>query len=69
MDIIKLYTTHCPKCKVIESKLNNKNIEYIEISDIKEIQNKGFMSVPVLEVNENIMDFTTANTWINNYKN
>ena len=67
MDNIKLYTTHCPKCKVLESKLKNKNIEYDEISDIEEIQSKGYMSVPILEVNGKGMDFVTANAWVNNY--
>lgn len=66
---IKLYTTHCPKCKVLESKLMNKNIKYDEISDIEEIQVKGYMSVPVLEVNGESMDFVTANAWINKYNN
>lgn len=66
---IKLYTTHCPKCKVLESKLINKNIKYDEISDINEIQVKGYMSVPILEVNGESMDFVTANAWINKYNN
>ena len=65
---IKLYTTHCPKCNVLESKLKNKNINYIEITDTNIIIKKGYMSVPILEVDDKIMNFTDANTWINNYK-
>lgn len=65
---VKLYTTHCPKCNVLENKLKSKNIDYIEITDTNIIIEKGYMSVPVLEVDDKIMNFTDANTWINNYK-
>ena len=65
--MIKLYTTHCPKCKVIEKKLAQKNIQYIEVSDIVEIQKLGFQSVPILEVDGKIMNMTDANRWIMNY--
>lgn len=65
--MIKLYTTHCPKCKVIEKKLAQKNIQYIEVSDIAEIQKLGFQSVPILEVDGKIMNMTDANRWIMNY--
>lgn len=65
---VRLYTTHCPKCSVLENKLKSKNIDYIEITDTNVIMEKGYMSVPVLEVDDKVMNFTDANTWINNYK-
>ena len=65
---IRLYTTHCPKCNVLENKLKSKNIDYIEITDTNIMIEKGYMSVPVLEVDDKVMNFTDANTWINNYK-
>ena len=64
MDII-LYSTHCPKCNVLETKLKNKNIKFSEVNDENIMIEKGFMSIPVLEVNGEIMDFVTANNWIN----
>lgn len=65
--MIKLYTTHCPKCKVIEKKLAQKNIQYIEVTDVAEMQRLGFQSVPILEVDGKIMNMTDANRWIMNY--
>lgn len=65
MDHIVLYTTFCPKCKVLETKLKQKEIAYEEVTDKEVMIGKGFMSVPILEVNGTIMDFTQANTWIN----
>ena len=32
--MIKMYSTHCPKCKILETKLKQKNIEYEECTDI-----------------------------------
>lgn len=60
-----LYTTHCPKCSVLEKKLAAKNISYTEITDIDVMTNKGFYAVPILEVDGTIMDFKEANTWVN----
>lgn len=62
---ITLYTTHCPKCLVLEKKLKEKNISYTEVSDIETMQLKGFTQAPMLQVGDAIMDFTMANRWIN----
>ena len=64
MQII-LYSTGCPKCKVLVAKLNAKNIKYNTVSDVGIIRSKGISTVPVLEVNGTIMDFKTAVEWIN----
>lgn len=60
-----LYSTHCPKCVVLEKKLNQKNISYEEVNDVKVMREKGFLSAPMLEADGEIMDFKTANDWIN----
>lgn len=65
---VTLYTTHCPKCKVLESKLNSKNIAYDEITDVEEMTRLGFQAVPMLKVDDTVMDFMGANQWLNNYK-
>lgn len=61
-----LYSTHCPKCNVLEKKLKQKNISYKEVNDIEEMKEKGYLSVPVLEVDGTTMDFKAASDWINN---
>lgn len=62
---VTLYTTHCPKCGILEKKLASKSIKYEEVTDTQVMLNKGFVNVPILEVDGIIMDFTKANTWIN----
>lgn len=62
---VVLYTTHCPKCSVLEKKLSAKNINYLEVTDVEIMTKKGFDAVPILEVDGITMDFKAANTWIN----
>lgn len=63
--MITLYTTHCPKCNVLKSKLDSKNIEYKIVEDVDTMQNKGFSSVPILEVDNEMLDFVNAIKWVN----
>lgn len=62
---ITLYTTGCPKCHVLESKLEDANLEYETVTDINIMQEKGFMAAPMLEVDGAVLDFGKAVKWIN----
>lgn len=64
---IILYTTNCPKCRILEAKLNNKKMEYKIETNIDEMLAKGLMSAPGLEVDGQLMDFVAANKWINEH--
>lgn len=63
---VVLYSTHCPKCNVLKKKLKQKNISYEEVNDIEIMKEKGYLSVPVLEIDSVSMDFKEASDWINN---
>lgn len=65
MEVI-FYSTHCPKCIVLEKKLKQKNVPYVEVNDVGVMQEKGFLQMPMLEVDSNTMDFVKANQWLNN---
>lgn len=64
MEVI-LYSTGCPKCNVLKKKLNDKNINFTENNDIGTMTSLGIEQVPVLSIDGKLMDFTQANTWIN----
>lgn len=64
---VTLYTTHCPRCMVLEKKLNAKNIDYVENTDVDLMISKGMLSVPILEVDGKLLNFKEANDWLNNY--
>lgn len=49
---------------VLEKKLQQKNISFEEINDVAVMEEKGFMQVPMLEVDGKVMDFMQANDWI-----
>lgn len=66
-DIMTVYSTGCPKCKIIETKLNNNNIRYNIIDDIEIIKSKGYFSVPMIEYKGKVYNFSEANNLINNW--
>lgn len=61
---VVLYSTHCPKCKVLEAKLNQKGINYEENNDVELMMQKGFTTVPKLEVDGVVYDFKEAVEWL-----
>ena len=65
--MVKIYTTDtCPRCKVLKTKMDAKEIPYESITDVNEIKKLGIMSVPYMQVDDGeLMDFATANAWIN----
>ncbi len=67
MNVI-LYSTGCPRCIVLKEKLLSKNIPYTEVTSKEEMIASGFDEVPVLAVDEDIMNFRDAVNWVNNYK-
>jgi glutaredoxin len=67
MDVI-LYSTNCPKCKVLEKKLDSIGVDYTIVTDEDLMISKGFSSAPMLEVDGNIMDFGNAVRWAKEQK-
>lgn len=63
---IILYSTGCPKCKVLKKKLDSKNIKYTENNDTTEMTKLGITQVPVLSINGELFPFVKANEWVNN---
>ena len=63
---VVFYTIDCPKCRVLESKLKAKKVNFEECRDIEIMQEKGFKSAPMLEVDGAAMNFGDAVKWINN---
>lgn len=60
-----LYSTGCPKCKVLKSKLDSKNIDYEIESDIDKMLRLGMVSIPYLQIGDKIMDFKESVDYLN----
>lgn len=62
--MITLYSTHCPKCAVLEKKLEQANIAFIVNDDINLMKSKGIKSAPTLEKDGELLDFSKAIAWL-----
>lgn len=65
---IVLYSTGCPKCKVLKQKLDSKAIVYTENNNVSDMMALDIKQVPVLEIDGELFSFTLANEWINKYQ-
>ena len=67
--MVILYTTGCPKCKVLEKKLDNAKVSYTKIDDMDEIlkvaNEAGFDTAPMLDINGTVVNFEKAVEWVN----
>ena len=61
---VTLFSTNCPRCKVLAQKLTDKGIEFNISEDVDEMIRRGFRSAPVLDVDGESMDFSTAVKWV-----
>ncbi len=66
--MIKLYTTHCPQCRTLETKLDRAGIKYETCEDVETMKARGFKSVPVLETEDGTFNFMEAIKWVNSKK-
>ena len=62
---VTLYSTDCPKCKILEKKLLQKSIDFQVVTDRELMISLGFSTMPVLKVNDKIMNFKEAVNWVN----
>ena len=62
---IILYTIDCPKCKVLEKKLNNANISFAVCKATKLMAEKNISKLPMLEVDGEMLTFKEAVDMIN----
>lgn len=66
--MITLFSTNCPKCKVLEKKLNDKKIEYKTETDIDKMFELDITQVPMLMIDDKLYDFSKAVEWVNAYQ-
>lgn len=59
-----LYTNHCPRCKVLEQKLKEKNIAYETCTDVKKMLDMGMKEAPMLEVDDRLLEFKDAMQYV-----
>lgn len=61
---MKLYTTNCPKCRMLKMRLDSLGYEYDICDDVSEMEKLGFLESPMLEIDGAYMDFVNAIMWL-----
>ena len=64
MNVI-MYSTGCPKCKILKKKLDEKKVVYEEETDVEKMKSKGIDRVPVLEVDGKLFSYSEAVKLVN----
>lgn len=64
MNNIIFYTTHCPKCKVLKTKMDKIELTYEVCEDVGKMLDLGIQTAPALQVNNTILDFGQAIQWL-----
>lgn len=66
--MIKLYSTYCPRCRVLKEKLDSKNIHYELNTNTQEMISLGLVNAPALQLEDGtLLDFGQAVKWIGGY--
>lgn len=66
--MITLFSTGCPMCKTLATKLDKKGIEYQVNTDQDEMRKLGLKAAPALYVDGKLMGFSEAVKWVNAYE-
>ena len=62
---VVMYSTGCPKCKILKKKLDEKKVVYEEEADVEKMKSKGINRVPVLEVDGKLFSYSEAVKLVN----
>lgn len=64
---IILYSTGCPRCKVLTKKLKEFGVDYKLVTDVEKMTSLGLKEAPALSVDGVMLNFKNALEWIKNY--
>lgn len=64
MEII-FYTIGCPKCNVLEKKLNSHKLQYTICRDVQKMHDLGFETAPMLSVDGKTYNYIEAVKFLN----
>ena len=63
--MVTMYSTGCPKCRVLATKLEKAGVEFAVVDDIDLMKERGIEEVPVLDIDGQLMSFIDAVRWVN----
>ena len=64
-----LYSTGCPQCNILKEMLQKKNIIFQIEDNVEKMKELGFLSLPMLSVDDKILNFKEAFNFLKNEVN
>ena len=61
---VVLYTTNCPKCRILKQKLEESGVDFQTIDDIESMTKRGMTTSPMLGVDDELFGFSQALIWM-----
>lgn len=65
MEVI-LYSTGCPQCNILKEMLQKKNIIFQIENNVEKMKELGFSSLPMLSIDNKILNFKEAFNFLKN---
>ena len=65
--MIIMYSTGCPNCKRLESRLKVSGLSYEVCQDMERIKSLNLTNIPVLDVDGKLYTYRAAISYNNNY--
>lgn len=65
---VVFYTTGCPRCRVLKSKLDKAGVDYDTNSDVEKMVASGLSSAPALSIDGKLLGFADACRWADSQK-
>lgn len=65
MEVI-LYSTGCPQCNILKEMLQKKNIIFQIEDNVEKMKELGFSSLPMLSIDNKILNFKEAFIFLKN---
>ena len=62
--MVTLYSNNCLNCQLLKTELKKAHIEYQECNDIDKMIEMGLNEMPMLCVNDRMLNVGEAITWI-----
>ena len=63
-----IYSTGCRRCKVLEEKLKQKQINFEINNNTEEMLKLNITNVPVLKIEDKLLDFVDAVKYVNSWR-
>lgn len=59
-----LYSTGCPMCDVLKTKMDEAGIAYQECNSLEDMEKLNITAVPVVDNGEELLSFREAIEWV-----